>query len=150
VAASLLLAGATAGMHVRVSGPVAYQTEAQVLARAREIAATTGGSAAFVATAEEAADGADALATDTWVSMGRESEAEARATAFAPWRLDDALLAHAAPDAIVLHCLPAYRGYEIEASVLDGPQAVVWDEAENRRHVQKAVLAFLDEASRVS
>ena len=90
-----------------------------------------------------AATGADVLVTDTWVSMGREDEAAARVDAFAPWRLDDDLLAHAAPDAIVLHCLPAYRGKEISAEVLDGPRSVVWDEAENRRHVQKAVLTFL-------
>ena len=81
------------------------------------------------------------LVTDTWVSMGREAEAEARAEVFAPWQLNDALLAHAAGDAIVLHCLPAYRGKEITADVLDGPRSVVWDEAENRRHVQKAVIA---------
>ena len=86
---------------------------------------------------------ADVLVTDTWVSMGREAEAEARAEVFAPWQLNDALLAHAADDAIVLHCLPAYRGKEITAEVLEGPRSVVWDEAENRRHVQKAVIVWL-------
>ncbi len=140
---SLLLAAATAGMHVRVSGPDAYAPDAGVLARAREIAGTTGGSAAFVGDPAEAAAGADVLATDTWVSMGREAEADARAEVFAPWRLDEALLARAADDAIVLHCLPAHRGQEITAEVLEGPRSVVWDEAENRRHVQKAILAFL-------
>jgi ornithine carbamoyltransferase len=140
---SLLLAGATAGMHVRVSGPDSFRPDAAVLARAREIAGSTGGSADYVADPAEAASGAEVLATDTWVSMGHEDEAEARADAFAPWRLDEALLAHAAPDAIVLHCLPAHRGKEITAEVLDGPRSVVWDEAENRRHVQKAVLCFL-------
>jgi ornithine carbamoyltransferase len=140
---SYLLAGATAGMHVRVSGPEGYRPDPAVLARAEEIAATTGGSAEVVADPVVAATGADVLATDTWVSMGREDESEARAAAFAPWQLDDALLAHAAPDAIVLHCLPAYRGKEITAEVIDGPRSVVWDEAENRRHVQKAVIVWL-------
>jgi ornithine carbamoyltransferase len=140
---SLLLAGATAGMHVRVSAPDAYAPDPKVLARAQEIAETTGGSAMFVADPAEAARAADVVATDTWVSMGREAEAEARDEVFAPWRLDEGLLTHAATDAIVLHCLPAYRGKEITAAVLEGPRSVVWDEAENRRHVQKAVLVWL-------
>ena len=140
---SLLLAGATAGMHVRVSGPTGYEPDATLLARAQEIAATTGGSAEFVADPVAAVTGADVVATDTWISMGREAEAAARTEAFAPWSLDDALLGHASADALVLHCLPAYRGKEITAEVLEGPQSVVWDEAENRRHAQKAVLCFL-------
>jgi ornithine carbamoyltransferase len=140
---SLLLAGATAGMHVRASGPQAYRPGPDVLFRAQEIASRTGGSARFVADPAEAAAGADVLATDTWVSMGREAESEARAEVFAPWQLGQELLAHAAADAIVLHCLPAHRGQEITAEVLDGPRSVVWDEAENRRHVQKAVLTWL-------
>jgi ornithine carbamoyltransferase len=143
VSVSLLLAGATAGMHVRVSGPEGYAPDPVLLARAQEVAEGTGGSAASVATAEEAAEGADVLATDTWVSMGREAEAAARAEVFAPWRLDDTVLARAAGDAIVLHCLPAYRGQEITGEVLDGPHSVVWDEAENRRHAQKALLTWL-------
>ena len=143
VPVSLLLAGATAGMHVRVSGPEGYAPGAGILARAQEIAAGTGGSAAWFATPEEAVRGAGVVATDTWVSMGRESEAAARAEVFAPWQLDDGLLEHAADDAIVLHCLPAYRGKEITAEVLDGPRSVVWDEAENRRHAQKALLCWL-------
>ena len=140
---SLLLAGATAGMHVRVSGPADYHPDPDVLARAQEIAKLTDGSAGFVADPVEAVTGADVLVTDTWISMGREAEAEARAQVFAPWQLNDALLAHAASDAIAMHCLPAYRGKEITAEVLEGPRSVVWDEAENRRHVQKAVLVWL-------
>ena len=101
------------------------------------------GAAAFVADPVEAATGADVVVTDTWVSMGREAEAEARSEVFAPWQLNDALLAHAAADAIAMHCLPAYRGKEITSDVLEGPRSVVWDEAENRRHVQKAVLVWL-------
>lgn len=141
---SYLLAGATAGMHVRVSGPDGYLPDAAILARAQEIAATTGGSAEFVADATAAATGADVLVTDTWVSMGKEGEAADRAAeVFGPWQLDERLLALGAPGAVVLHCLPAYRGKEITADVLDGPQSVVWDEAENRRHAQKAILAWL-------
>ena len=140
---SLLLAGATAGMHVRVSGPDDFRPDAQVLARAQEIAAGTGGSADFVGDPVAAVDGADVVVTDTWISMGREAEAASRIEVFAPWQLDDDLLAHATDDAIVLHCLPAYRGKEITAEVLEGPRSVVWDEAENRRHAQKAVLSFL-------
>jgi ornithine carbamoyltransferase len=143
VSHSLLLAGATAGMHVRVSGPDAYRPDAAVLDRARSIAAGAGGSAEFVADARDAASGADVVATDTWVSMGREDEAAHRAEAFAPWRLDENLLGHAASDAVVLHCLPAYRGKEITAEVIDGPRSLVWDEAENRRHAQKALLTWL-------
>jgi ornithine carbamoyltransferase len=140
---SYLLAGATAGMHVRVSGPDEYRPDPQVLERAQAIAATTGGSAGFVAGAQEAATGADVLITDTWVSMGKEGEAADRAAeVFGPWQLDDDLVARGA-DPIVLHCLPAYRGKEITAAVIDGPHSVVWDEAENRRHAQKAVLAWL-------
>ena len=146
VAHSLLLAAATAGMHVRVSGPDAYRPDPGVLDSAQAIARTTGGSAEFVGDPVEAVTGAGVVATDTWVSMGREAEAEARAEVFAAWQLNDDLLAHATDDAIALHCLPAYRGKEITAEVLEGPRSVVWDEAENRRHVQKAVLAWLLEA----
>jgi ornithine carbamoyltransferase len=144
VAHSLLLAGTTAGMHVRVSGPDGYQPDADVLERATKIGAETGGSAAFVADPAAAVAGSDVVVTDTWVSMGKEAEAEARAEqVFAPWRLDNDLLDQAAPDAHVLHCLPAHRGQEITAEVIDGPRSLVWDEAENRRHVQKAVIAWL-------
>jgi ornithine carbamoyltransferase len=139
---SYLLSGATAGMHVRVSGPSSYRPDDAVLARARQIAARTGGSAEVVADAADAAAGADVLVTDTWVSMGKEGESADRAHVFAPWQLDERLLA-LGNEAIVLHCLPAYRGKEITAEVLDGPRSVVWDEAENRRHAQKAVLAWL-------
>ncbi|HEY6933664.1 MAG TPA: ornithine carbamoyltransferase [Marmoricola sp.] len=144
---SYLLAGALAGMHVRVSGPVDFEPDPAVLERAGLLAKQTGGSAAFVADPAEAVTGADVLATDTWVSMGKEDEQAERLRALLPWQLNDALLAHARDDAIVLHCLPAYRGKEITAEVIDGPRSVVWDEAENRRHVQKAVLAWLLEHS---
>ncbi|MBW8751905.1 MAG: ornithine carbamoyltransferase [Propionibacteriales bacterium] len=140
---SYLLAGATAGMHVRVSGPDDYRPDTAILERAQEIAATTGGSADYVAGPQEAAAGADVLITDTWVSMGKEQEAADRAAeVFGPWQLNDHLVGLGA-DPIVLHCLPAYRGKEITAEVIDGPRSVVWDEAENRRHAQKAILTWL-------
>ncbi|WP_310963343.1 ornithine carbamoyltransferase [Nocardioides terrisoli] len=145
---SWLLAGATAGMHVRVSGPSGYEPDPDVLAAAQQIAAGTGGSATVVADPRDAAEAADVLVTDTWVSMGKEDEAAARAAAFGPWQLNAELLALADPAALVLHCLPAYRGKEITAEVLDGPRSAVWDEAENRRHAQKAVLAWLSEQRR--
>ncbi|HET6653730.1 MAG TPA: ornithine carbamoyltransferase [Nocardioides sp.] len=140
---SYLLACATAGMHVRVSGPEGFGPDAGVLARAQEIAATTGGSAAYQTDATKAVDGADVVATDTWVSMGKEAEAEERSRPFVPYAVTPELLAGAAADAVVLHCLPAYRGKEIAAEVIDGPQSVVWDEAENRLHAQKALLTWL-------
>lgn len=143
MAASYLLGGVTAGLHVRVAGPEGYLPDAAVLARARELAAATGGSVTVTTSAEEAVAGADAVATDTWVSMGDEAEAAERAKPFWDYQLDDDLLAAAAPDALVLHCLPAYRGKEITAEVIDGPRSVVWDEAENRLHAQKALLAWL-------
>lgn len=142
---SYLLAGVTAGMHVRVSGPEGFQADPEILLQANEIGAKTGGSAKSFAEPIQAVAGADVVATDTWISMGKESEATERVAVFGPWQLNDALLAHAQDDAIVLHCLPAYRGKEITAEVLDGPRAVIWDEAENRRHAQKAVMAWLAE-----
>ena len=140
---SYLLAGATAGMHVRVSGPAGFTPEQVVLTRAQEIAAETGGSADYVADPVQAVTGADVVATDTWVSMGKEDEAAERMAPFLGHALTSQLLAHAKADAIVLHCLPAYRGKEIAAEVIDGQQSVVWDEAENRLHAQKGLLSWL-------
>ncbi|HEY4568995.1 MAG TPA: ornithine carbamoyltransferase [Kribbella sp.] len=143
MAHSYLLGGATAGMHVVVGSPESYKPDPAILARAAEIAASTGGSVAWTADAIAAVDGADVLATDTWVSMGQEAEAAEREAPFVPYAVTEQLLAKAKSDAIVLHCLPAYRGKEIEAAVIDGPQSVVWDEAENRLHAQKALLSWL-------
>jgi len=147
MAHSYLLGGALAGMHVRIGTPDEYLPNAQVEADARRIAAETGGSVLITHDAKTAAAGADVLVTDTWLSMGQESEQAARSEVFKPYAVDEAALALAAPDAIVLHCLPAYRGKEISAGVIDGPHSVVWDEAENRLHAQKALLAFLLEES---
>ncbi|HEY9334336.1 MAG TPA: ornithine carbamoyltransferase [Kribbella sp.] len=143
MAHSYLLGGATAGMHVVIGSPADYQPDPDVLVRAAAIAEATGGSVAWTEDPIAAADGADVLATDTWVSMGQEAEAAEREAPFVPYAVTEELLAKAKPDAIVLHCLPAYRGKEIEAAVIDGPQSVVWDEAENRLHAQKALLSWL-------
>jgi ornithine carbamoyltransferase len=142
MAHSYLLAGATAGMHVRIASPIAYSPDPAVLGRAAEIAETTGGSVAHVHDSYDAFSGADVLATDTWVSMGQEDESADREAPFLPYALTTEAVAVAA-DPIVLHCLPAYRGKEIEAEVLDGPASAVWDEAENRLHAQKALLTWL-------
>ncbi|MCL1801811.1 MAG: ornithine carbamoyltransferase [Promicromonosporaceae bacterium] len=143
MAHSYLLGGATAGMHVQIACPPGYQPNPEILAKAADIAAETGGSVAVIEDPRQAVAGADVVATDTWVSMGDEAEAAARATPFLPYRLDSGLLAAANRDAIVLHCLPAYRGSEITAEVIDGPQSFVFPEAENRLHAQKALLTWL-------
>jgi ornithine carbamoyltransferase len=140
---SWLLAGATAGMHVRISAPEGYAPSAEMFETASAIGETTGGSATYEPDPLSAAKGADVVVTDTWISMGKEEEAAARTEVFAPYAVTEALFESARPDAIAMHCLPAYRGKEIAAEVIDGIQSVVWDEAENRRHVQKAILSFL-------
>jgi ornithine carbamoyltransferase len=140
---SWLLAGATAGMEVRISSPEGYQPDAQILDEATRIADGTDGSVALEADPRAAVAGADVVVTDTWVSMGSEEEREARLEAFRDHAVTVELFAEAKPDAIAMHCLPAYRGKEIDAEVIDGPRSVVWDEAENRRHAQKAILTFL-------
>ena len=147
MAASYLLGGATAGLHVRVGAPEGFHPTADLVAQAEAIAATTGGSVAVTDSPTEAVRGAEAVATDTWVSMGQEEDGLDREGAFAPFQVDEALLGHADADALFLHCLPAYRGKEVSDAVLEGPRSVVWDEAENRRHAQKAVLTFLLERS---
>jgi ornithine carbamoyltransferase len=143
MANSYLLGGATAGLHVRIAGPLGFLPNPVVVEAARRRAADTGGSVTVTEDPQAALDGADVLATDTWVSMGQETEKDAREAPFRPYALDSAALARAGDNAIVLHCLPAYRGKEISADVIDGPQSVVWDEAENRLHAQKALLTWL-------
>jgi ornithine carbamoyltransferase len=147
MAHSYLLGGALAGMHVRIGSPEGFQPDPAVLKRAAEIATDTGGSVQWTADPAAAADGADVLVTDTWVSMGQEEEYDARVAPFRPYAVDEPALARAADDAVVLHCLPAYRGKEIAAEVIDGPRSAVWDEAENRLHAQKALLLWLLERS---
>jgi ornithine carbamoyltransferase len=140
---SWLLAGATAGLHVRIAAPEGHQPDPQYVERAREIGGDTGATAEVMTDPEAAVAGADVVVTDTWVSMGREDEAAARLAAFGAYTVTSDLMSHAGHDAIVMHCLPAYRGKEIDSDVLDGPASVVWDEAENRRHVQKAIITWL-------
>ncbi|WP_430593316.1 ornithine carbamoyltransferase [Humidisolicoccus flavus] len=144
---SYLLAGATAGMHVRVAFPSGYAPRADIVADAEAIASTTGGSITLTSDPHAAVAGADVVVTDTWVSMGKEDEKAVRVAALGAYQVDAALMAHAAEDAIFLHCLPADRGFEVASDVIDGPQSVIWDEAENRLHAQKALLAWLLERS---
>ncbi len=143
MAHSYLLGGATAGMHVRIATPGTYLPTPAIIEAASHIAQRTGGSVAVMHSHDEAVTGADILATDTWVSMGDEDQAAERAEVFAPFQLSTRSLGLAKDNAQVLHCLPAYRGKEIAASVIDGPQSIVWDEAEFRLHAQKALLTWL-------
>ena len=143
MAHTYLLAGARAGMDVRIGAPEGYQPDPAIVARAETIAAASGGRITLTTDPGTAVEAASALVTDTWVSMGHEDQAAERETPFLPYQVNDRLVALAAPGAPVLHCLPAYRGKEITADVIDGPQSVVWDEAENRLHAQKAILTWL-------
>jgi ornithine carbamoyltransferase len=143
MAHSYLLGGATAGMHVRICAPEPFWPDPDVLTDAAAIAVVTGGSVSVGADPEELCKDADVLATDVWTSMGREGQEDERIAAMTPYALDEAKLALASPDCRVLHCLPAHRGQEIAATVIDGPASVVWDQAENRLHAQKALLCFL-------
>ena len=143
MAQSYLLAGATAGMHVRIASPDDYSPSERVVADAEVAAAASGGSVTLHTDPIEAVAGADVVVTDTWVSMGREDDKVRRITNLGSYRVDAELMALAQPNALFLHCLPADRGYEVTADVIDGPQSAVWDEAENRLHAQKALLAWL-------
>ncbi len=143
MAHSYLLACATAGAHITVAHPAGYGPRADVVDDAVSIAAGTGGSVTVTGDAQAAVTGADVVVTDTWVSMGKEEEKAARVATFAGYQVDAALMAQAKPDAIFMHCLPADRGFEVAADVIDGSQSVVWDESENRLHAQKALLAWL-------
>jgi ornithine carbamoyltransferase len=143
MAHSYMLAGATAGMKVRIAGPALYQPNAKVLEKAKQIAATTGGSVDCYTDPKLALVDSDVVATDSWVSMGQQDQKAEKIEAFDGFRLDAELLAIAKPSAIVLHCLPAYRGLEITDEVLESSQSVVWDQAENRLHAQKALMVWL-------
>ena len=150
MAHSYLVAGATAGMHVSIGAPEEYLPDSHVVRRAEEIAAQTGGSIEVHGTAQDAILGADVVVTDTWISMGQEDEKAKRIADFAGFTIDANLMRSAKSDAIFLHCLPAYRGYEVAAEVIDGPQSVIWDEAENRLHAQKALMVWLDRQAKAS
>ncbi|MCR4526733.1 ornithine carbamoyltransferase [Kocuria rhizophila] len=150
MANSYLLGCATAGMHVRIAGPEGFLPREDVVDAARERAAQTGGSVLVTTDASKALAGADAVVTDTWVSMGQESEKAERSEIFRPYSVTTEAMALAAEHAVFLHCLPAYRGLEVAAEVIDGPASLVWDEAENRLHAQKALLTFLLDSSGLS
>ena len=145
MANSYLVGCATAGMHVSVAGPANYLPDGGVVARAAAIADQTGGSVSVFGEPHLAVAGADVVVTDTWISMGQEAEKEQRIQDFDGFTIDQELFNVAKPDAIFMHCLPAYRGYEVSADVIDGPRSVIWDEAENRLHAQKALMLWLSQ-----
>jgi ornithine carbamoyltransferase len=143
VAHSLMLAGAKLAMDIRVACPSGFEPFPQIADRAKELAAHSGGKVTVTNLVAEAASGADVLYTDVWASMGQEDTAEQRRAAFEGYQINDAVVRMADPEVVVLHCLPAHRGEEIAADVIDGPRSAVWDQAENRLHTQKALLAHL-------
>jgi ornithine carbamoyltransferase len=143
VAHSLLIGGALSGMTVRCATPPGFEPIPQVVHRAEEIAAQTGGEIEILHDPVEAATGADVLYTDVWASMGQEAEADERSLVFPAYQLSQKLVDAAADDVVVLHCLPAHRGQEITDEVIDGPHSAVWDQAENRAHTAKALLLRL-------
>ena len=137
---SLALLGAMLGMEIRLAHPAGYAPNTSIVERARALAAETGGRLEFTSDPLEGVRGADIVYTDAWTSMGQEAETEERRDAFRGFRVDDALLDSAGPEAVAMHCLPAHRGEEITSDVMDGPRSVIWDQSENRLHVQKALL----------
>ena len=143
VAHSLMLGGAKLRMDVRIATPKGYEPFPQVVDRSRLIAATTGGKVTVTNVLAEAVTGAAFIYTDLWASMGQESSADERKAAFEGFQVNSKLLGMASPDALVMHCLPAHRGEEISTDVIDGPRSIVWDQAENRLHTQKALLDHL-------
>lgn len=147
MANSYLLGGATAGMHVRIAGPEGYLPDQEIVELAKTRAAEAGGSILVTTDADQALADTDVVVTDTWISMGQEDETETRLKLFKKYSVDTEAMNKAATDAIFLHCLPAYRDYEVTTEVIDGPQSRVFDEAENRLHAQKALIAWLLYAS---
>lgn len=140
---SLLLAGARVGAHVRVATPAGYEPDAAIVSEARKVARENKGKIEITHSPQEAVADGQAVYTDVWASMGQEAEAAEREKLFAPYQVNEELMAHAAPDAVFLHCLPAHRGSEVSAGVMDSPRSIVYDQAENRLHVQKAILLML-------
>jgi ornithine carbamoyltransferase len=143
VAHSLLLGGAMLGVDVHLAAPEGYAPDGAVVEKAKSFSAESGGSITITESPEDAVRSADAVYTDVWVSMGQEKEAENRKEAFDGFIIDEEKLKLAKPDCLVMHCLPAHRGEEISAGALDGPQSVVWDQAEYKLHAQKAVLKMV-------
>jgi ornithine carbamoyltransferase len=143
VAHSLMLAAAALGTGISVATPEGYEPNEEITAAAKRIARTTGAFIEITTDVVKAVTGANAIYTDVWASMGQESEAAARAKIFARYQVNEELFSHAAPDACFMHCLPAHRGEEVTAEVIDSPRSIVFDQAENRMHVQKAILLLL-------
>lgn len=143
MAHSLLYAGAKLGMEVAVATPKGFECDPEIVANAKEDAKQTGAVIDVSHDPIRAAKNADAIYTDTWVSMGQSGSKESRLATFHPYQVNEKLMSHAKEDAIFLHCLPAYRGYEVTEEVIDSPQSVIFDEAENRLHTQKAIMALL-------
>jgi len=147
MAHSLMLGGVTAGIDVTIAAPAGFEPDPQFVDAARRRASDTGAKVSVTADPRAAADGVDVVVTDTWTSMGQENDGLDRVRPFQPFQINGDLMSLADPGAVVLHCLPAHRGQEITDDVIDGPQSAVWDEAENRLHAQKALLAWLLERS---
>jgi ornithine carbamoyltransferase len=143
VAHSLLLTGALLGSHVRIATPAGYEPKSEIVEAAQEVARETGATIELLSDPHQAVAGADAVYTDAWASMGQEHESEARAVIFQPYQVNDDLMSEASPHAVFMHCLPAHRGQEVTDAVMDSPQSVVFDQAEGRLHVQKAILMLL-------
>jgi ornithine carbamoyltransferase len=143
VAHSLMLAAAKLGTTLYVAAPDHYLPEPEVTRRAQEIAAESGGRIVVTTDPVEAADAADLIYTDAWASMGEEAEVDIRRTVFAPYQVNNELFAHAKPDALFMHCLPAHRGEEVTDEIIDSPHSVVFPEAENRLHIEKAIMLEL-------
>ena len=143
MAHSLLLTAASLGACIRIATPADYAPNPAIVAAAREIALQTGASIQILTDPAEAIAGADAVYTDTWASMGQESEAKERAAVFAPYQVNDTLISLAASHAVFMHCLPAHRGEEVTNEVIDSPRSIIFDQAENRLHIQKAILLML-------
>ena len=148
MAHSLMLGGATAGVHVTIAAPPGFEPQPEFVAAAQSRGRQTGATVALTVEPEAAADGADVLVADTWTSMGQEDDGLDRIAPFWPYQLNERLLSLADRDVVVLHCLPAHRGHEITDAVIDGPHSAVWDEAENRLHAQKALLVWLLERAK--
>ena len=143
VSTSLLFGATLLGMNFAIAGPPGYELPADVWETGQQFATTSGSHLLATDDPQEAVTGADVIYTDVWASMGQEDEAEERNRTFMPYQVNEALVAEAKPDVITMHCLPAHRGYEITDEVCDGPHSVLWDQAENRMHAQKAILAEL-------
>jgi ornithine carbamoyltransferase len=140
---SLITIGARAGAHVRVATPAGYEPDPAIVSEAKRVGRETKSKIEIFRSPEEAVAGVQAVYTDVWASMGQESESAAREVAFSGYQVDKALMSHAAPEAVFMHCLPAHRGLEVSAEVIDSPRSIIYDQAENRLYVQKALLHTL-------